>query len=243
MFSIVLSNVLKGFQGALWQEGRIALKRSTHHVTEELVQESAKENEALERLNSELEGNRLALAQVERRLQRMRVALRHAEPEPRGEPRGVVEILEEDLEDLASLGSEFDSDAEDLAPRSTLVLPRKSAFVAGKEKEKEASEATAVSPPPAAAVQPVAKVKRRRKERQEPLGISFGALLKELFRLAEAKKVHEALQAELGQLREELKALAAREAAASSAAQAETQAERLDACILGLDPADFACDA
>ena len=84
----------------------MSLKRSTQHVTEQLVQESfGKDSEELLRVKNELESNKMALSQLERRLQRMRVALRHA-PEGRVE----VEVREEDLE---SLGSEFDSDAEE----------------------------------------------------------------------------------------------------------------------------------
>eukprot|EP00435_Cladocopium_sp_Y103_P058181 s102_g20.t1 len=130
------------------------LKRSVRHV-EDVVEEaeelpgSGEKNvsaEKLRQLKEEVETNRAALAQLERRVQRMRVALKQAESE--AQSRGRVSTMssmsqltqsswpaeqhsasaatEED--DNLSVGSEFDSDAEDLACASTLMLPRKSSM-------------------------------------------------------------------------------------------------------------------
>lgn len=228
-----------------------ALKRSTQHVadveedavtpTASMQQQRPASSEKLQQLRDEVQTNRAALAQLERRVQRMRVAVRQGAsgragsqdessssaslnathtswPSPQISASSAVDT--EDHLDHLSVGSEFDSDAEDLAPASTLQLPRKSTI------HREPLELVAPTRSSGAAVEHVAtgqagasSPKRSDAERHgrgseavasfAPSQAETLEQKKKLRELKQAKLIHEGLQEDIAALRLEINELRA----------------------------------
>ena len=232
-----------------------ALKRSTQHVadveedavtpTPSMQQQRPASSEKLQQLRDEVQTNRAALAQLERRVQRMRVAVRQAGagragsqdesassmaslnatqtswPSPQISASSAVDT--EDHLDHLSVGSEFDSDAEDLAPASTLQLPRKSTI------HREPLELVAPTRSSGAAVEQVATgqaggASSSEAKRSDGFGAERGTgaaavsptsqaetleKKKQLRALKQAKLVYEGLQEDIAALRLELNELRA----------------------------------
>lgn len=222
------------------------LKRSVRHVEEVMEEaenlrpgsagSSQKDVSAqkLLQLKEEVETNRAALAQLERRVQRMRVAVKQAESEAqsRGRVSTISSMSQLNLtqsswpaepsasgvatEDEVSVGSEFDSDAEDLACVSTLMLPRKSSVqhagsVARKDTEPQA-ESNGGSGSLAVTRQASHQAQGAR-PRPDPIvtpSLSQAETVerkKSLRALKHAKLVHEGLQEDLAALRRDIEEL------------------------------------
>lgn len=226
-------------RGAMLKRSVRHVEDVLEEAAEERPQSSEKDvrAEKLRQLKEEVETNRVALAQLERRVQRMRVAVKQAESE--AQSRGRVSTISSvsplnltqsswlaeqsaqsssqvaEEEDDLSVGSEFDSDAEDLACVSTLMLPRKSSAQkhAGSvvKKESQAESRGGSIAMTRQASHPAAQgAQGGGRPRPEPIvtpSLSQAETVerkKSLRALKQAKLVHEGLQEDLEALRRDV---------------------------------------